>query len=131
MSKRRKWVVSYLAELREARDLTQDQLAKELSVTTSWIYKLEAGDMPSIVLVKKMAKFFEKPIDEFLVGLLRDADLPTHLTGKDLGSVPRVAGGSSEILPLLATLLHALAGAPPIQAMRAVRIAIMVLRMPS
>ena len=48
-----------LKELRESRDMTQEELAKEFSITKEYLSMLERGERnPSDKLKKKMAKFF-------------------------------------------------------------------------
>ena len=49
-----------LKELRESKELTQEELAKEFNVTKEYLSMLERGERnPSDKLKKKMADFFK------------------------------------------------------------------------
>ncbi len=51
--------IKTLQELRKSKNLTQEELAKELDVTKEYLSMLERGDRnPSDKLKKKMADFF-------------------------------------------------------------------------
>lgn len=50
---------------RAIKNITQEQLAKEIDVSRQTINAIELGKyVPSTVLALKMAKYFEKPIEE-------------------------------------------------------------------
>jgi putative transcriptional regulator len=54
-----------LRVLRAMKEISQDQLAKELGVTRVTINAVENDKYnPSLELAFKMARFFEKPIEE-------------------------------------------------------------------
>lgn len=54
-----------LKELRIQRSLTQEQVAKALGITTSYYGMIEIGTRnPTLKLAKKIADFFNKPIEE-------------------------------------------------------------------
>lgn len=51
---------------RAMKDLTQDQLAKEIGVSRQTINSIEKGRyVPSTVLALKMSALFEVPVNEF------------------------------------------------------------------
>ncbi len=51
---------------RAIKDLTQDQLAKEIGVSRQTINSIEKGRyVPSTVLALKMSRLFEVPVNEF------------------------------------------------------------------
>ena len=51
--------------LRAAKDITQEQLAKDLEVTRQTINSIEKGRYdPSLTLAFKISDYFEKPIEE-------------------------------------------------------------------
>ncbi|MHA1673111.1 MAG: helix-turn-helix transcriptional regulator [Promethearchaeota archaeon] len=52
-------------ELREKRGMTQQQLATEVVVSRQMISYIEKGTKkPTIILALKIAKFFNKPVEE-------------------------------------------------------------------
>ncbi len=54
--------------LRAVRNISQEQLAQELGVTRQTIHAVEAGKYnPSLDLAFKMARFFEKSIEEIFI----------------------------------------------------------------
>lgn len=54
--------------LRAMKNISQEQLAQELGVTRQTIHAVEAGKYnPSLDLAFKMARFFEKSIEEIFV----------------------------------------------------------------
>ena len=58
-----------LQELRKSRNLTQEELAKELFVSRTAVSKWESGrGYPSIDSLKDISKFFSVPIDDLLSG---------------------------------------------------------------
>ena len=57
-----------LEELRKLRGIKQEELADELEVSRQTIGSLENGRYnPSIVLAFKIAKFFDKSIEEIFI----------------------------------------------------------------
>ena len=57
-----------LRELREAKGLTQEELAKALGVTRQTIIAIEKGKYdPSLRLAFKIARFFNKMIEEIFI----------------------------------------------------------------
>jgi len=57
-----------LRELREARGLTQEELAKALGVTRQTIIAIEKGRYdPSLRLAFKIARFFNKSVEEIFI----------------------------------------------------------------
>lgn len=57
-----------LKRLREARGLTQLELAKKAGVAQGYISALEAGEKsnPSVAVIKKLAKALGVPVTELL-----------------------------------------------------------------
>ena len=54
--------------LRKLKEISQQELAKELEVTRQTISSLENGRYnPSIILAFKIAKFFDKTIEEIFI----------------------------------------------------------------
>ena len=54
--------------LRAVRNISQEQLAQELGVTRQTIHAVETGKYnPSLDLAFKMARFFEKSIEEIFI----------------------------------------------------------------
>ena len=54
--------------LRAMKNISQEQLAQELGVTRQTIHAVEAGKYnPSLDLAFKMARFFDKSIEEIFV----------------------------------------------------------------
>lgn len=57
-----------LAEIREERGLKQDELARDLRVSRQTISSLENGKYnPSILLAFKIARYFEKSIEDIFL----------------------------------------------------------------
>ena len=57
-----------LKELREARGLTQEELAALVGVSRQTVISLEKGKYnPSIILAWKLARCFERPIEELFI----------------------------------------------------------------
>lgn len=57
-----------LEEIRKARGLRQEELARELSVSRQTISSLEKGRYnPSILLAFKIARYFELTIEEIFI----------------------------------------------------------------
>lgn len=56
-------------ELRLARGLRQEDLARELKVSRQTINAIEAGRyLPSLPLAFALARFFERPVEELFQG---------------------------------------------------------------
>ena len=57
-----------LKELREARELSQVDLAKKAKVGRTYIVKLESGDKknPSLAVLQRLAKALGVPVTELL-----------------------------------------------------------------
>jgi len=61
-------VKNRLRELREAKGLTQEELAKALGVTRQTIIAIEKGKYdPSLRLAFKIAKFFKVKIEDVFI----------------------------------------------------------------
>jgi len=61
-------VKNRLEEFRKKHDLSQEELADELEVSRQTIGSLENGRYnPSIILAFKIAKFFNKSIEEIFI----------------------------------------------------------------
>lgn len=57
-----------LKVLRAEKDLTQAQLAELMSVTRSTINYIESNEyMPSLALASRIAKYFNKPIEQIFI----------------------------------------------------------------
>ncbi|WP_297420184.1 helix-turn-helix transcriptional regulator [Thermococcus sp.] len=57
-----------LRELREEKGLTQEELARILGVTRQTIIAIERGKYdPSLRLAFKIARFFNRPIEEIFI----------------------------------------------------------------
>ena len=58
-------IINSVNQLREAKNLTQEQLAEEVDVTRQTIIAIEKGNYtPSVLLAMKIAHFFEKPVEK-------------------------------------------------------------------
>lgn len=65
---RRGYVKNRLEEIRKARGLSQEELAKILAVSRQTISSLEKGRYnPSILLAFKIARYFELTIEEIFI----------------------------------------------------------------
>jgi putative transcriptional regulator len=54
-----------LKVLRAEKDMTQEDLAKAVGVTRQTIISIEKGDyVPSLLLGVKLARYFQKPVEE-------------------------------------------------------------------
>jgi putative transcriptional regulator len=54
-----------LKVLRAIKNISQEELAKQISVSRQTINAMEKGKyVPSTVLTLKLARFFEKPVEE-------------------------------------------------------------------
>ncbi|MBU3102276.1 MULTISPECIES: helix-turn-helix transcriptional regulator [Clostridium] len=59
---------NHIKELREGRNLTQEDLAKSLGTSRQTIISLEKGKYnPSIMLAYKLSKVFNKKIEEVFI----------------------------------------------------------------
>lgn len=59
-----------IRELRKARDITQAELADSLAVTPQSVSRWETGQAyPDVVLLPRIAKFFDVSLDELMLGL--------------------------------------------------------------
>lgn len=62
-----------LKVLRAIKNISQEELAKQISVSRQTINAMEKGKyVPSTVLALKLAKYFEKPVEEIFA--LEDGD---------------------------------------------------------
>jgi putative transcriptional regulator len=62
-----------LKVLRAIRNISQEELAKQISVSRQTINAMEKGKyVPSTVLALKLARFFENPVEEIFT--LEDGD---------------------------------------------------------
>ncbi len=62
-----------LKVLRAIKNISQEDLAKKIEVSRQTINAMEKGKyVPSTVLALKLARFFEKPVDEIFT--LEDID---------------------------------------------------------
>ncbi|ETN95705.1 putative transcriptional regulator [Zhouia amylolytica] len=53
---------------RAIKDITQAELAEEINVSRQTINAMEKGKyVPSTVLALKLARFFEKPVEELFI----------------------------------------------------------------
>lgn len=59
-----------IREMRKARGITQTELAQSLSVTPQSVSRWETGQAyPDVVLLPKIAKYFDVTLDELMLGL--------------------------------------------------------------
>ena len=66
-SKEHKYIVEQLKKAREKVGLSQEQVAKILHKTQSYISKIEAGQRKiNVVQLKKFAEIYKKPLDYFI-----------------------------------------------------------------
>lgn len=66
-SKEHKYIVKQLKKAREQADLSQEQVAKVLNTTQSYISKIESGQRKiDVVQLKKFAKIYKKSLDFFI-----------------------------------------------------------------
>jgi len=62
-----------LKVLRAIRNISQEELAKQIQVSRQTINAMEKGKyVPSTVLALKLSRFFEKPVEEIFT--LEDSD---------------------------------------------------------
>lgn len=58
-------VINRVYELRKEAGITQEDLAKAVEVTRQTIIAIEKGNyVPSVLLSLKIARFFNKPVEE-------------------------------------------------------------------
>jgi len=66
-SKEHKSIVKQLKKAREDAGLSQEEVAKVLNTTQSYVSKLESGQRKiDVVQLKKFAKIYKKPLDFFI-----------------------------------------------------------------
>ena len=66
-------LIEKIRGLREDNDLTQQQLADAIGVSRQTVNAIESGKfVPSTVLALKVARLFEKPVEEMFI--LEDGD---------------------------------------------------------
>ena len=59
-----------IRDMRKARGITQTELAQSLSVTPQSVSRWETGQAyPDVVLLPKIAKYFDVTLDELMLGL--------------------------------------------------------------
>ena len=67
-TKRRDTLKNRIEEIRKARNIRQEEFAKEMGVSRQTISSLENGRYnPSILLAYKIAKYFAMPIEEVFI----------------------------------------------------------------
>jgi putative transcriptional regulator len=53
---------------RAIKDITQEELAREIGVTRQAINSIELGKyVPSTILALKLSRFFEKPVNDIFI----------------------------------------------------------------
>ena len=61
-------VINNVNKLRAEKNITQEELAKAVSVTRQTIIAIEKGNYtPSVLLALKIATYFQRPVDEIFV----------------------------------------------------------------
>ena len=66
-SKEHEYIVKQLKKAREKADLSQEQVAKILDTTQSYISKIESGQRKiDVVQLKKIAKIYNQNINYFI-----------------------------------------------------------------
>ena len=66
-SKEHKYIVEQLKKAREGVGLSQEEVAKILGKTQSYISKIESGQRKvDVVQLKEFAKIYQKPLDFFV-----------------------------------------------------------------
>lgn len=71
-----KKIGQFIKELRKSKDLTQEQLAEVLGVSSRSISRWENGiNMPDFDIVIQLANFFQITIEELLDGEKKEADM--------------------------------------------------------
>lgn len=66
-SKEHKHIVKQLKKAREKAGLSQEQVAKTLNTTQSYISKIESGQRKiDVVQLKKLASIYKKSLDFFI-----------------------------------------------------------------
>ena len=66
-SKEHRYIVKQLKKAREKAGLSQEQVAKILDTTQSYVSKIESGQRKiDIVQLKKFAEIYKKPINFFI-----------------------------------------------------------------
>ncbi len=73
---------NYLKKLREARKLTQEELAEKFCVSQRSVSRWENGDtLPDILMMKQLATFYGVDIDEIVDGGKREKNMNNNFTG--------------------------------------------------
>jgi len=66
-SKEHKYIVEQLKKAREGVGLSQEEVAKILGKTQSYISKIESGQRKvDVIQLKEFAKIYQKPLDFFV-----------------------------------------------------------------
>ena len=66
-SKKHRYIIEQLKKAREQAALSQEEVAKILHKTQSYISKIESGQRKiDIVQLKEFAKIYKKPLDYFI-----------------------------------------------------------------
>lgn len=69
-----------IAGLRKERGLTQEQLAEQMNISTSYLGKIERGiQAPSIPLLVDLAGFLQTTTDFLLIGSVPEQKKPEEL----------------------------------------------------
>lgn len=64
MQSKKEVVKNIVQQVRKERNITQEQLAKAVSVTRQTIISIEKGNyIPSVLLALKISKFFNMPVN--------------------------------------------------------------------
>jgi transcriptional regulator with XRE-family HTH domain len=72
-----------LKKLRKQKKLTQSELSKILGLSKNYIAKVESGVKPSMETFRKLAEFFQIPI-EYLVSENEDNTIPIPVRNKEI-----------------------------------------------
>jgi transcriptional regulator with XRE-family HTH domain len=72
-----------LKSLRKKKSLTQNELSQKLDFSERYIAKIESGVQPSMEAFKKLASFFEVPI-EYLISENKEMPLTAPIKNKEL-----------------------------------------------
>lgn len=86
--------------LRKQKRITQEELAKRISVERSSVGKYETGTTPSMEILIKIAKYFGVTVD-YLTG---NSDVPTADNTQDIFSVSGISPIKTKKLPVLGSV---------------------------
>ena len=86
--------------LRKQKQITQEELAKHISVERSSVGKYETGTTPSMEILIKIAKYFGVTVD-YLTG---NSDMPTADNTQDIFSVSGISPIKTKKLPVLGSV---------------------------